>query len=67
MSVRENMAIAARQMRLRSYAPEMYDQLYEALQLCKGMSSYDGDEFGEMAEDIAELLARIDGEEAKHE
>ena len=64
---KDNAEIAARQMRLRSYAPEMYDELYEALQLCKGKSSYDGDEFGEMAEDIAELLARIDGEEKKHE
>ena len=53
--------------RMIAHAQEMYDQLYEALQLCKGMSSYDGDEFGEMAEDIAELLARIDGEETKHE
>ena len=58
---KDNAEIAARQMRLRSYAPEMYDQLYEVLQLCKGKSSYDGDEFGEMAQDIAELLDTIDG------
>ena len=52
--------------KLITAAPEMYDELYEALQLLQGKSSYDGDEFSQQAESIRELLARIDGEEAEH-
>ena len=51
--------------RLIAAAPEMYEQLYEALQLCEGKSSYDGDEFCEQAKNIRELLERIDGEECE--
>ena len=51
--------------RLIVAAPEMYGELYEALQLCKGKSSYEGDDFWEQAESISELLARIDGEETE--
>lgn len=50
--------------RLIAAAPEMYGELYEALQLLQSKSSYDGDEFSEQAESIRELLARIDGKEA---
>ena len=50
--------------RLIAAAPEMYVELYEALQLCAGHSSYDGDDFSEQAKSIRELLARMDGEEA---
>ena len=46
--------------RLIAAAPEMYGELYEALQLCEGKSSYDGDEFASQAKSIRELLARID-------
>ena len=54
--------------RLIAHAPEMYDELYEALQLLQGKSSYDGDEFSQQAKHIRELLARIDGEEgSQHE
>ena len=48
-------------------ASEMYDELYEVLQLLQGKSSYDGDEYSQHAEDIRELLACIDGKEATHE
>ena len=48
-------------------APEMYDELYEALQLCEGKSSYGGDEFAKQAKSIRELLARIDGKEDNHD
>ncbi|MBR1437852.1 MAG: hypothetical protein IJ587_04880 [Synergistaceae bacterium] len=53
--------------RLIAAAPEMYDELYEVLQLLKGKSSYDGDEFDQQAKSIQELFARIDGKEAKDE
>lgn len=53
--------------RLIAAAPEMYDELYEVLQLLQGKSSYDGDEYSQHAEDIRELLACIDGKEATHE
>lgn len=53
--------------RLIAAAPEMYDELYEALQLLKGKSLYNGDEFSQQAESIQELLARIDGTEATHD
>ena len=49
--------------RLLTAAPEMYDELYEVLQLMKGKSSYDEDEFGVEARYIEELLARIDGKQ----
>ena len=52
--------------RLIAAAPEMYGELYEALQLCAGHSSYDGDDFSEQAKSIRELLARIDVEEGEH-
>ena len=42
-------------------APEMYDELYDALQLLKGKSSWDGDEFSKQAKSIQDLLERIDG------
>ena len=51
--------------RLIAAAPEMYDELYEALQLCAGHSSYEGDDFDEQAKSIRELLARIDGEQVE--
>ena len=50
--------------RLIAAAPEMYDELYEALQLIKGKSAYDGDEYSWQAKSIQELLERIDGKEA---
>ena len=53
--------------RLIAAAPEMYDELYEVLQLLKGKSSYDGDEFDQQAKSIQELFARIDGKEDGHE
>ncbi len=49
--------------RLLAAAPEMYGELYEALQLLQGKSSYDGDEFSQQAKSIRELLASIDGKE----
>ncbi len=49
--------------RLIAAAPEMYEELYEVLQLLKGKTSWDGDEFAWYAKDVAELLARIDGVE----
>ena len=49
--------------KLIAAAPEMYDELYEVLQLMKGKSSYDEDEFGVEARYIEELLARIDGKQ----
>ena len=49
--------------RLSAAAPEMYDELYEALQLMKGKSSYEGDEFDLQAKSIQELISRIDGKE----
>ena len=52
--------------RLIAAAPEMYEELYEALQLIRGHSSYKGDEFDQQARSIQALLARIDGEEANH-
>lgn len=48
--------------RLIAAAPEMYEELYEVLQLLKGKTSWEGDEFAWYAQDIAELLARIDGQ-----
>ena len=51
--------------RLIAAAPEMYGELYEALQLLKGKSSYNGDEFSQQAESIQELLARIDSKDAQ--
>ena len=48
--------------RLLAAAPEMYGELYEALQLLHGKSCYDGDEFSNQAESIRELLARIEGD-----
>ena len=56
MSEQEALANAC----LIAAAPEMYGELYEALQLCEGKSSYDGDEFASQAKSIRELLARID-------
>ena len=53
--------------KLIANAPEMYDELYETLQLLQGKSSYDGDEFSQQAESICELLAHIDGTEADNE
>ena len=53
--------------KLIAAAPEMYDELYEVLQLLQGKSSYDGDEYSQHAEDIRGLLACIDGKEATHE
>ena len=52
--------------RLIAAAPEMYDELYEALQLLRGKSSYEGDEFSCEAKFIQELMARIDGKEVNH-
>jgi flagellar biosynthesis regulator FlbT len=48
--------------RLIANAPEMYDELYEALQLIKGTSSYEGDMFDQQAKSIQELLDRIDND-----
>ena len=56
-----------RRERMRDAAPEMYDELYEVLQLLEGKSSWDGDEFSKQAQSIKELLARIDGKEDSHE
>ncbi len=53
--------------RLIASAPEMYDELYDTLQLLKGKSSYESDEFAIQAKSIEELFARIDKEEAEHE
>ena len=53
--------------RLIAAAPDMYDELYEALQLCEGKSSYDGDEFAIQAKSIRELLAYIDGKETAND
>ena len=50
-------------MRLIEAAPDMYDELYDALQLIKGKSSYEGDEFDVQAKSIRELLNRILGKE----
>ena len=47
--------------RLIVAAPEMYDKLYDALQLMEGKSSYEGDVFDLQAKSIRELLNRIDG------
>lgn len=51
--------------RLIAAAPEMYGELYEALQLMKGKSSYDGDDFSQQAKSIEELLMRIDVKETE--
>lgn len=51
--------------RLLNATPEMYGELYEALQLLKGKSSYENDEFDRQAKSVQELLARIDGEEVE--
>ena len=53
--------------RLIAAAPEMYDELYEALQLIKGKSCYEGDEFDVQAKSIRELFNRIDGKTSKGE
>ena len=65
----KDIALARREAdaRLIAAAPEMYDELYEALQLCEGKSSYGGDEFAKQAKSIRELLARIDGKEDNHD
>lgn len=60
----EKEAVRQANARLIAAAPEMYGELYEALQLLKGKSSYECDEFARQAESIEELLARIDGKEA---
>ena len=52
--------------RLIAAAPDMYDELYDALQLLKGKSSWDGDEFSQQAKSIQELLSRIDGKEVRN-
>ena len=46
--------------RLIAAAPEMYDELYEVLQLLKGLKSYDDDMFDVHAKSIKELFKRID-------
>ena len=50
--------------RLIAAAPEMYEELYKAMLLFKGISYCEGDMFDEQAVSIQELLARIDGNEA---
>ena len=47
--------------RLIAAAPDMYDELYEVLQLLEDKSSYEGDEFSRQADSIKELMLRIDG------
>ena len=46
--------------RLIAAALEMYNELYEVLQLMKGKSNYEGDEFDSQAKSILELFNRID-------
>lgn len=47
--------------RLIAAAPDMYDELYDVLQLLMGKTSYDGDEFSQQAKSIQELFDSIDG------
>ena len=49
--------------RLITASPEMYDELYEALQLLKGKSSCESDEFARQARSIEEVLVRVEGKE----
>ena len=48
--------------RLIAAAPEMYDELYEILQFMQGITFWGRVVYERYAKDIAELLARIDGE-----